>query len=256
MLVYFSATNNTRYVANKIASSLNERLFDIDFAPKNKILTFDIQKGEKLIFLAPVYFLSMPFNVTNFIERSVFNVQKNTSVYFIATLGLSQGQVHRLANKLLKRKNICLRAFFAVKMVDTFTPMFSVKNIEKNEAIEQQADIQIAKIIRSIQNNTSKSLDIFKIPSPISKIYTYLSLKKTKTKDFKVLDNCIRCGLCEKNCPTNTIKLQKNISQIHQTKPVWQKDKCLFCLRCLHYCPTFSIQFGNKTQYHGQYKHK
>ncbi len=37
------------------------------------------------------------------------------------------------------------------------------------------------------------------------------------TKNFRVNDNCIGCGLCETVCPRNLIRLQDG-------KPVWIKD--------------------------------
>ncbi|MCD8125381.1 MAG: 4Fe-4S binding protein [Lachnospiraceae bacterium] len=37
------------------------------------------------------------------------------------------------------------------------------------------------------------------------------------TKNFRVNDNCIGCGLCETVCPKNLIRLQEG-------KPVWVKD--------------------------------
>ncbi|NLK86291.1 MAG: 4Fe-4S binding protein [Clostridiaceae bacterium] len=55
------------------------------------------------------------------------------------------------------------------------------------------------------------------------------------------------CGLCAEKCPDNAIEIKSR-------RPVWVKGTCSMCLGCLHRCPQFSIQFGSKTQNHGQYQ--
>ena len=40
---------------------------------------------------------------------------------------------------------------------------------------------------------------------------------------------------------------------MRERKPVWVKEKCALCLGCLHRCPKFAIQYGKRTQRHGQY---
>ena len=67
-----------------------------------------------------------------------------------------------------------------------------------------------------------------------------------QTRHFSVKDSCIGCGLCAKRCPVQAISMKDN-------KPVWVKDKCTACLRCLHSCPKFAVQYGSKTEKHGQY---
>lgn len=40
---------------------------------------------------------------------------------------------------------------------------------------------------------------------------------------------------------------------MQEKRPVWVKAKCALCLGCLHCCPKFAIQYGKRTQRHGQY---
>ena len=58
---------------------------------------------------------------------------------------------------------------------------------------------------------------------------------------------CNGCGICEKICPVDNIKLVNE-------KPEWQ-HKCQMCTGCLHYCPQKAIQWGEYTLGRERYNH-
>ena len=64
---------------------------------------------------------------------------------------------------------------------------------------------------------------------------------------FEVNNNCIHCGLCEKNCPTKNIIIKNN--------KVYFKEKCMICMRCVFNCPKDAIKPGilNRWKVNGQY---
>lgn len=65
---------------------------------------------------------------------------------------------------------------------------------------------------------------------------------------FYATDACISCGLCEKICPTGTIRLSAD------GRPVWA-DTCVQCVACIHRCPVRAIEYGKATQKKGRYRH-
>lgn len=65
------------------------------------------------------------------------------------------------------------------------------------------------------------------------------------TKPFYTTDACDGCGLCARDCPAGTIRLEGG-------RPVWG-DHCYQCLRCLHACPRQAIQYGKDTGKKGRY---
>jgi formate hydrogenlyase subunit 6/NADH:ubiquinone oxidoreductase subunit I len=54
-------------------------------------------------------------------------------------------------------------------------------------------------------------------------------------------DKCIGCGLCEKYCPSNCIKVDKEKKRIKI-----RLDTCTFCGLCRDVCPVNAIDFSDK----------
>lgn len=67
---------------------------------------------------------------------------------------------------------------------------------------------------------------------------------------YKATDECIGCGMCANNCPTDNIKMKDG-------KPNFG-NKCLICARCSFNCPKDCIKIGllNGWRVHGAYSFK
>ena len=80
----------------------------------------------------------------------------------------------------------------------------------------------------------------------ISSLFDMMYRLCSKTKKFYVEDTCTGCGLCERKCPTQAIKLENN-------KPVWISETCCKCSACINRCPAKAIQYGKKTKNRNRY---
>ncbi len=248
MVFYFSATGNSKYVASRIASELDEEIISITDCIKNNKFTFNIQQDEKIGFVTPTYFLGLPLIVTDFYSKIELLTQDSQTpyIYHVATYGMTSGQSNQITDSNLRKKGLELNARFCVRMPDTWTPSFDLSNKEKVNKTNQKAEKEIEGVIKKIQNNFIGDFSERKTPLFLVKLYYPTYEKKRKTKYFSVESSCIGCGLCEIKCPANAIKMEKN-------KPNWIKEECILCLGCLHRCPEFSIQYGKSTKKHGQY---
>lgn len=241
MILYFSATGNCKYVAERIAEATNDKAVSI-LSEEAKI------QGEVCCgIVTPTYAWGIPSVVEDFLSKNKLTI-KDDYLYFLATYGTTPGQSGYFANKSLKETSgIEFDAYFSVKMPDTWTPMFDLSDKDKvaktNENVEPQLDDIISFIINKQSGNYMKN----RVPSIARIVYRPYYNHMRKTKKFFVEESCTGCGLCAKKCPVNAIEIEDG-------KPVWTKDKCVMCLGCLHRCPKFSIQYGNNTKTHGQYK--
>ncbi|MBR9936066.1 EFR1 family ferrodoxin [Oscillospiraceae bacterium Marseille-Q3528] len=247
MILYFSATGNSEYVARRIAAETGDLAVSITDCYKEQMFSFD-KKCKTLGIVSPTYSWGLPVIVTEFLQRLDVS-HKPDYLFFIATYGTTPGQTGRFADHILAPKGLPLSAKFSVKMPDTWTPIFDLSNKEKVRRINDHAELAIDSMIKQIKDFTVGDFMKNKIPYPLAKIGYHIEYDAMrKTKHFSVEDTCVGCGLCAKNCPISAIKLKDR-------KPEWMKEQCVMCLACLHHCPKFAIQYGKHTKKHGQYVH-
>lgn len=254
MILYFSATGNSKHVATRIADEIGDKavsietLMDYPFDGPTSIL---LQiKDPYFGLVVPTYAFGLPKIVEDFLNS--LKVEFITDVYsfLIATYGTTPGAIASAAKKLLKSKNNKpFDSYFSIRMPDTWTPVFDLSDANEMEKINQKADQEIDDVLLKIKNKITGCKMNRALPgflTPLGRLQ-YNSMRKTA--NLSVNDSCIGCGLCERQCPHKAIKVVNG-------KPCWVKRSCSMCLRCLHSCPTFSIQCGKNTEKHGQYLHK
>ncbi len=240
MILYFSATGNSKYVASRIAGAIHDEIVAItDCIAENSF----IFKEERIGIVTPTYFWGLPSIVNDFLKKAEFHTDY---LYFVATYGTTPGAIGDLAKEAINDREV--DAMYSVRMVDTYTPIFDISTLEKQNVFTKNTETEIKTIIRSINEKRCNKRMLHSTPTFVVKaiaqpIYNHGA---RLTSRLSVDENCIGCGLCAKKCPVQAIQMQEG-------KPVWVKKKCVMCLGCLHRCPKFSIQCGNKTRKHGQY---
>lgn len=247
MIFYFSATGNSKYVADRIAAATGDKTASITDCCKGDGFSFD-EADKTAGIVSPTYAWGLPIIVREFLQKLTLHT-KPDYLWFAATYGTTPGQTGRFAEDILNANGLSVSAKFSVKMPDTWTPIFDLSDESKVQRINEAAERQIDRIIGAIRNCACGDFMERKTPLLLAKAFNgvgYDSMRKTR--HFKVENTCIGCGLCARNCPVSAI-------EIREKKPVWVKDQCVMCLGCLHHCPKFAIQYGKRTKQHGQYQH-
>ena len=247
MILYFSATGNSAYVANRIAAATDDIAVSVANCYKKQAFSFDAEY-EMLGIVSPTYSFGLPAIVAEFLKKLDLHSKPNY-IYFVATYGTTPGQAGRFADEILAPKGLPLCARFSIKMPDTWTPIFDLSNKEKVRQINDNAEFEIDCIIEKIKSSAVGDFMKNKLPDPIARIGHSIGYEAMrKTKHFSVEDTCVSCGLCAKSCPVSAIRVKNQA-------PEWIKERCVMCLSCLHRCPEFAIQYGKHTKRHGQYTH-
>lgn len=243
-IYYFSGTGNSL----KVAKDLSEQLDDAQIKKiSNKNVSFykDTQ-SEKIGFVFPVYFFSIPVMLKNFIEN--LQISKDAYVFAVATYGGSIGAPFKELRTLLNQKNIPLSAEFAIKMPGNYQLLYDPVSLDEQAKLFKNEQEQISSIVTAVKASQHVNYGVNPLINVLTKpLYSMLFKPKEKDKNFWTDEKCNGCGVCSKVCPANNIVMKKG-------KPDWQ-HQCEACVACLQWCPQKSIQYKKATVNRGRYHH-
>lgn len=240
MVLFFSATGNCQYVAIRLIQSARQEMRSIVDCIRSGQYDFS---DDTIGIISPTYDWGLPCIVKEFLEKASF---RTGYLYFVATYGTTPGASGYVANKAIGGTKI--DAYYSIRMVDTWTPIFDLSTPEKVEKYTEKTEAQIDRVIRNVGERFMNRHMSPHTPAFLTKWIAepFYNKKVRRTVNFHVEGSCIGCGLCAKKCPVQAIEMWDK-------HPVWVKDRCVMCLGCLHRCPQFAIQYGRNTKKHGQY---
>jgi ferredoxin len=249
MILYFSGTGNSRWVAMQLASLLEDIAHDI--AETLKDVT-----DSKIIWVFPIYSWGLPPVVKQFIRNQRLKFHPETVHHMVCTCGDDIGFAHELWRKEIRKNHLGVAGdAFSVIMPNTYTLMkgFDVDTPEiKNQKLLAASD-RVKYVARQISSHQSRQefiTDVTKGSWAWMKthvIYPYFMRFCMSPKLFHATHDCISCGRCAKECPLH------NIVMIER-QPKWGGN-CTMCLRCYHTCPQHAVAYGKATRCKGQYLH-
>ena len=246
MIVYFSGTGNSRFVAEQIAEATGDELVNaVKYTRKGQNAVFSTPGI--YVFVSPIYVSAPPMVFLEFIRHSTF--PSDCRAYFIMTCAGGMGGAPGYCRALAAEKGFTYMGTAEIEMPQNYIAMFKTGTPEENRA----------KIEAAVPNITNLSIAIRncrELPDPGMKGWELLSTKMVlapyykyfmSTKPFTATDKCIACGKCATVCPLANITLQDG-------KPVWG-EHCTHCMACINLCPKEAIEYGKKThgklRYHG-----
>ena len=242
MVIYFSSTGNSQFVAEQIAKATNDKTVSIRQGAK----TLTLAEGENLGLVLPTYFGGFPSIAKEFFNELKIDVEgENHYTYFVATCGGGSGNINVEAEKTFNKFGLLLNAAFAIFMVDNWTPFFDLTDKNYIQTAEAKVEPALKEIIEKIISRKIVPMDKSISDEEAAKRYAiYEDLRHTEK--FTVSEKCVGCGKCAHQCPVQAIEIQNK-------RPTWIKKLCTLCLGCLHACPVNAINFNHQTEGRGQY---
>ena len=247
MVLYFSGTGNSKFVAKLIAKETGDTLVSLnDFIKENSCSSHGASpqkafSSEKpFVFVTPTYASRIPHIISTFIENHQFN--GNKKAYFVMTAFASIGCAEKYNEKLCTSSGLEYKGTAAILMAENYVAMFDIPSQKEAEQYAERAipsieavahDIAAEKTIAPVKSATSDVLMSTVVNPLFYKMFVHAN-------GFHVTDKCIHCGACAVNCPLNNITLVEG-------RPVWGKD-CTHCMSCICRCPQQAIEYKNATQ--------
>ena len=239
MILYFSGTGNSKYVAKRIADALGDEIVNLNDRIKASD-TSPVETGERLIVVTPTYAWRIPRVVRDWLLRTEPRGAKRA--WFVMTCGSEIGNANKYNRDLCAEKAISCMGTAQIVMPENYIAMFSAPQADKARQIVAQAEPSIDRAIAAIQANqpfapTRNNLYDRFMSGPVNPIFYKFFVKANA---FAASSACIGCGQCAKRCPMNNITLK-------DSKPVWGRN-CTHCMACICDCPKEAIEYGKKSK--------
>ena len=235
MVLYFSGTGNSRYVAEQIARAAGDQLVSMNVRIKNRDVS-PIQSGERVVFSVPTYAWRIPRIVRQWILDTEFIGAKQA--WFVMTCGDEIGNAAKFTKELCQIKQFSYMGTGQIVMPENYIAMFAVPKPTTSQKIILNAQPEIARIIGLIAEGKAipdvKPNVVDRVKSSIVNPIYYKMFVNADA--FAAHDRCTGCGTCAQLCPLNNI-------EITDGKPVWGKN-CTHCMACISYCPVEAIEYG------------
>ena len=238
MILYFSGTGNSEYVAKHIADALGDEILNLNDRIKASD-TSHIETGERLIIVTPTYAWRIPRVVRDWLLKTELRGAKQ--VWFVMTCGSEIGNADKYNRELCTEKAISCMGTAQIIMPENYIAMFSAPQADEAREIVAKAEPSIDRAIAAIQANqpfapTRNNLYDRFMSGPVNPIFYKFFVKANA---FTVSGACIGCGQCAKLCPMNNVTLKDG-------KPIWGRN-CTHCMACICYCPVSAIEYGKKS---------
>ena len=235
MVIYFTGTGNSRFIAEKISEALNDELVNsFNSIKNNKFVEYN--SSRPYIFVCPTYAWRIPRIFERYIKCSTF--KGNKDAYFVMTCGGETGNAGHYLKKLCEKCSLNFKGVGEIIMPENYTAMFAVPDQAEADEIISKGSLKVEGIIEAIRSGrdipfNSGGLSGIIMSSVVNSAFYPLFVK---SKSFKASESCIGCGKCVALCPLNNIKLTNG-------KPVWS-DNCTHCMACINACPEKAIEYG------------
>lgn len=193
MTYYFSATGNSKYVAERIAGALGYEARSIQGCDGR------LSRSDVIGFVTPTYAWGLPEIVKRFF--SALAAEQPGYGFCVATYGTTLGFTGEQARKLLGERGLFLDALFSVRMPDNWTLTFDLSDPDKVAETNRKADKEVSEVIGRIERREHGNFTRRAMPCFTSRVVLPEYEKMRKTSHFMLDDTCIGCGLCARKCP-------------------------------------------------------
>ena len=239
MVLYFTGTGNSRYLARRIAEGLDTPLYDLNTCIKAGD-TAPVQTGQDVVLVTPTYAWRIPRVVSEWLGKTALTGAER--IWFVMDCGSEIGNAAKYNQQLAAQKHLRYMGTAQIIMPENYIAMFNAPQAEEARRIVEQAEPALQKVLAQVRAGQEFSplrdtlYDRF-MSGPVNPVFYRFFVK---AEAFRATDTCIGCGKCVELCPLNNIHLENGA-------PVWGKN-CTHCMACICDCPKEAIEYGKKSK--------
>jgi NAD-dependent dihydropyrimidine dehydrogenase PreA subunit/flavodoxin len=239
MILYFTGTGNSEYVAKRIADEIGDKAHNLFQMIKDNRHP-SLHSDKPWIIISPTYAWRIPHILKNWLEKATLS--GNKKIYFVMTCGGNTGNAGKYLKSLSVTKNMIYLGCYEIIMPENYIAMFSTPTKEEAIAIIENAENKISKAANFIKSEKAFPKPEITCSGKISSgiVNSLFYPVFVHAKKFYTTDNCISCGKCVSVCPLNNIHLKNG-------RPIWE-DNCTHCMACICRCPKEAIEYGKHSK--------
>ena len=128
MILYFSGTGNSKFVAQRIADALGDEIVNLNDRIKSSD-TSPVETGERLIVVTPTYAWRIPRVVRDWLLKTELRGAKQA--WFVMTCGSEIGNAAKFNRKLCQAKGLAYRGTAQIIMPENYIAMFNAPQADE-----------------------------------------------------------------------------------------------------------------------------
>lgn len=238
MVLYFSATGNSEFVARYISEKTDDKLICLnDYLREDEECSF--RSETPFIFVAPIYAWRFPMIIEKLIREA--KLSGNRRIYFIGTMESQCGDCGKYLKLIADKKKMEFMGFEAVAMPSNYIIGGELPSSDDAIEIIKKSVPKLDKICENINAGLGIAFDKGQLLGSVCSGLINDAFNKIfiSSKAYSVSDDCVSCGHCIDICPVHNIFFDDG-------KPVFYND-CIGCYACINRCPSEAINIGSRT---------
>jgi len=237
-LIYFSGTGNSYKIIDTCREIMGENNHEVTLSSVTDT-PVSTDRADIIGCCFPVYAFGIPRICRNYLSNLPrFTTPVKAFVIITAGDAKEAGFSVDESVKILKGKGLEVTYTRVIQMPANWTVLMNPPPKAEAQSMIDNGILEARKAVRDILAGKRRH-HRFNYPPRYSKLGFYKDSYLFKWlglanywREFRVDETCDGCGLCEKLCPTDSIKMA--------AVPVWS-NSCEQCMRCVNYCPKQAI---------------
>ncbi|MDD5806971.1 MAG: EFR1 family ferrodoxin [Eggerthellales bacterium] len=243
MILYFTGSGNSKFVADLIAHVVGDQTLSLNEAIKSG-KPLSVTSDKPYVIVTPIYAFDLPHVVMRAVSEATLS--GSGEAYVVVTCGDRSANAHRSARRLIEGKGMTYLGFYDVVMPDNTVTMFDMPDAATAQAKIREALPGLVEAAGKIAKGEPVS-GACKGPGFLTSINGMMIKRMENAKGWGTTEACTSCGTCVKVCPVNNLSLD-------DAGKVIFAGSCVSCYSCIHHCPTNAMHIQGKTEKRGQYR--